>query len=217
MILKIHKTLSRLTEGHSLVSFSRWDSMWPSGTGATNILSIRLYKSLQDPYINTRMLYKAAQVCDVEGYCEKTSLNRERTQSISFRSTKVQRAKDKHWSTQCIYMKTWLSDNSLPNHLENLRGISTGRSFKDKHKSNVSLRQIRSLVSLENAQEKADDLALVAGQQVLRIRSFKKYAKKKSLVILVIRWIERGAGGWQKQDLCAELNKRLATIYFYLQ
>ncbi len=114
MILKIHKTLSRLTEGHSLVSFSRWDSMWPSGTRATNILSIRLYKSLQDPYINTRMLYKAAQVCDVEGYCEKTSLNRERTQSISFRSTKVQRAKDTHWSTQCIYMKTWLSDNSLP-------------------------------------------------------------------------------------------------------
>lgn len=78
MILKIHKALSSLTEGHSQVSFSRWVSMWPSGTGATNILAIRLYESLQDPYINsvdTRMLYKAAQVCDVEGY-KKNSLNR---------------------------------------------------------------------------------------------------------------------------------------------
>lgn len=83
-------------------------------------------------------------------------------------------------------MKTWLSDNSLLNHLGNLRGISTGRSFKDKHKRNVSLRQIHSLISLENEQEKAEDLldlALVAGQHVLRIRSFKKYAKKRILAI----------------------------------
>lgn len=83
-------------------------------------------------------------------------------------------------------MKTWLSDNFLLSHLGNLRGISAGRSFKDKHKRNVSLRQIHSLISLENEQEKADDLldlALVAGQHVLRIRSFKKYAKKRILAI----------------------------------
>lgn len=85
-------------------------------------------------------------------------------------------------------MKTWLSDNSLLNHLGNLRGISTGRSFKDKHKRNVSLRQINSLISLENEQEEADDLALVAGQHVLRIRAFKKYAKIRILVIIWIEW-----------------------------
>lgn len=102
MILKIHKALSRLMEGHSQVSPSRWAFVWPSGTGATNILPIRLYKLPQDLYtrththsVDTLMLYTAVQVCDVEGYPPKKSLNREHTQSISLRSTKVQQAKRK--------------------------------------------------------------------------------------------------------------------------
>lgn len=119
-----------------------------------------LYKHTIDTHM---LLYKAAQVCDVEGYRKKTS----------FRSTKVQRTK-RHTLKHTVYfnenkMKTWLSDNFLLSHLGNLRGISAGRSFKDKHKRNVSLRQMHSLISLENEQEKADDLldlALVAGQHV---------------------------------------------------
>lgn len=84
-------------EEHSQVSPSRWAFVWPSGTGATNILPIRLYKSPHDFYTHTHtfLLYTAVQVCDVEGYHPKKSLNREHTQSISLRGTKVQQAKRK--------------------------------------------------------------------------------------------------------------------------
>lgn len=78
-------------------------------------------------------------------------------------------------------MKTQLSNNSILNHLGNLRGISTRNVFlKDKHKRNVSLRRIHRIRSFPcKTNKRAEHLcvffeALVAGQHISRQSLWKR-------------------------------------------
>jgi len=78
--------------------------LWPSGTGATNILPIRLYKSPHDLHTHTFLLNTAVQLCDVEGYPPKSpSIGNMHSQFLS-RAPKFNRLKEKHTLKHMVYL-----------------------------------------------------------------------------------------------------------------
>lgn len=96
-------------EEHSQVSPSRWAFVWPSGTGATNILPIRLYKSPHDFYTHT---YTHTHFCYIQQFRsvmlkvitpKSPSIGNIHSQFLSG-APKFNRLKEKHTLKQMVYL-----------------------------------------------------------------------------------------------------------------